>query len=208
MMNEFEAVVVGNGDFPTHPFPLAVLDQTPCVVCCDGGANALVASGRLPDWIVGDGDSLSEENRMRFQDRIHRMPDQETNDQTKAVSFLLSKGVRRIAIVAATGKREDHTLGNVSLLMEYQRMGLEVVMLTDYGFFVPAQDVRVFKGFPRQQVSVFNFDAVELRSEGLRYPIYDFRYWWQGTLNEVVGDTFRIMAKGHYLVYCTYEPKG
>ena len=83
-----EAVVVGNGEFPSHPFPLSVLDQAPCVVCCDGGANALVESGRLPDWIVGDGDSLSEENRIRFQDRIHRIPDQETNDQTKAVSFL------------------------------------------------------------------------------------------------------------------------
>ena len=54
-----EAVVVGNGEFPSHPFPLSVLDQAPCVVCCDGGANALVESGRLPDWIVGDGDSLS-----------------------------------------------------------------------------------------------------------------------------------------------------
>lgn len=69
-----EAVVVGNGEFPSHPFPLSVLDQAPCVVCCDGGANALVESGRLPDWIVGDGDSLSEENRIRFQDRIHRIP--------------------------------------------------------------------------------------------------------------------------------------
>ena len=86
-----EAVVVGNGEFPSHPFPLSVLDQAPCVVCCDGGANALVESGRLPDWIVGDGDSLSEENRIRFQDRIHRIPDQETNDQTKAVSFLASQ---------------------------------------------------------------------------------------------------------------------
>lgn len=36
-MNEFEAVVVGNGEFPVHPFPLTVLDQSPCVVCCDGG---------------------------------------------------------------------------------------------------------------------------------------------------------------------------
>ena len=27
-----EAVIVGNGDFPSHPFPLAVLDQAPCVV--------------------------------------------------------------------------------------------------------------------------------------------------------------------------------
>lgn len=171
------------------------------------GTNALVESGRLPDWIVGDGDSLSEENRLRFQDRIYRNPDQETNDQTKAVSFLASRGIRRIAILGATGKREDHTLGNISLLMEYQRMGLEVVMLTDYGFFVPAVDTQEFMGFPRQQVSVFNFDAVDLKSEGLRYPVYDFCYWWQGTLNEVEGDSFRIMAKGHYLVYCTYEPK-
>lgn len=206
-MNEFEAVVVGNGEFPVHPFPLTVLDQSPCVVWCDGGTNALVESGRLPDWIVGDGDSLSEENRLRFQDRIYRNPDQETNDQTKAVSFLASRGIRRIAILGATGKREDHTLGNISLLMEYQRMGLEVVMLTDYGFFVPAVDTQEFMGFPRQQVSVFNFDAVDLKSEGLRYPVYDFCYWWQGTLNEVEGDSFRIMAKGHYLVYCTYEPK-
>lgn len=206
-MNEFEAVVVGNGEFPVHPFPLTVLDQSICVVCCDGGTNALVESGRLPDWIVGDGDSLSEENRLRFQDRIYRNPDQETNDQTKAVSFLASRGIRRIAILGATGKREDHTLGNISLLMEYQRMGLEVVMLTDYGFFVPAVDTQEFMGFPRQQVSVFNFDAVDLKSEGLRYPVYDFCYWWQGTLNEVEGDSFRIMAKGHYLVYCTYEPK-
>lgn len=129
-----EAVVVGNGEFPSHPFPLSVLDQAPCVVCCDGGTNALVESGRVPSWIVGDGDSLSEENRIRFQDRIHRVPDQETNDQTKAVSFLASQGIRRIAILGATGKREDHTLGNISLLMEYQQMGLEVVMLTDYGF--------------------------------------------------------------------------
>lgn len=202
-----EAVVVGNGDFPSHPFPLAVLDQTSCVVCCDGGTNALVASGRMPYWIVGDGDSLSEENRIRFHDRIHHVADQETNDQTKAVTFLASQGIRRIVFVGATGKREDHTLGNISLLMEYQRMGLEVAMLTDYGFFVPAADTVDFAGFPRQQVSVFNFDAVQLRSEGLKYPIYDFQYWWQGTLNEVTDSSFRIQAKGHYLVYRTYEPK-
>ena len=47
-----EAVIVGNGDFPSHPFPLAVLDQAPCVVCCDGATNALADSGRVPDLIV------------------------------------------------------------------------------------------------------------------------------------------------------------
>ena len=37
-----EAVVVGNGDFPSHPFPLAVLDASPCVVCCDGDRKSVV----------------------------------------------------------------------------------------------------------------------------------------------------------------------
>lgn len=202
-----EAVVVGNGDFPSHPFPLAVLDASPCVVCCDGGTDALVESGRVPNWIVGDGDSLSETNQVRFQDRIHRISEQETNDQTKAVTFLAAKGIRRMVLVGATGKREDHTLGNISLLMEYQQMGLEVAMLTDYGSFVPAADTEEFTGFPRQQVSVFNVDAVQLRSEGLRYPLYDFHSWWQGTLNEVTGYGFRILAQGRYLVYRTYEAK-
>ena len=121
--------------------------------------------------------------------------------------FLLSQGIKRIVLVGATGKREDHTLGNISLLMEYQQMRTEVVMLTDYGFFIPATGDKVFAGFPRQQVSVFNFGAEQLRSEGLKYPIYDFHSLWQGTLNEVEHSSFRISAKGNYLVYCTYEPK-
>ena len=82
-----ETVVVGNGEFPVHPLPLSVLDKATFVVCCDGGTNALVASGRVPDLIVGDGDSLSEENRSRFQSLLYVNPDQETNDQTKAVSW-------------------------------------------------------------------------------------------------------------------------
>lgn len=202
-----EMVVVGNGEFPVHPLPLSVLDKATFVVCCDGGTNALVASGRVPDLIVGDGDSLSEENRSRFQSLLYVNPDQETNDQTKAVSWLAARGIRRLALLAATGKREDHTLGNISLLLEYQRMGLEVVLLTDYGYFLPAEGNREFAGFPGQQVSVFNFGATCLKSRGLRYPIYDFTAWWQGTLNEVTGASFSISAEGAYLVYGTYEPK-
>ena len=200
IMNEFEAVVVGNGEFPVHPFPLTVLDQSPCVVCCDGGTNALVESGRLPDWIVGDGDSLSEENRLRFQDRIYRNPDQETNDQTKAVSFLASRGIRRIAILGATGKREDHTLGNISLLADYMEQA-EVRMLTDYGLFIPIKEDSVFESFPTQQVSVFNMGATELSADGLVYPLSAFTNWWQGTLNEAIGNRFIIHVHGKVLVF-------
>lgn len=203
-----EAVIVGNGEFPSHPFPLYILETAPCVICCDGGADAFVhKTSRVPDWIIGDGDSLSEENRRRFQSIIRYNPDQETNDLTKAVLFLQEKGIRRIVIIAATGKREDHTLGNISLLMEYRRQGIEVVMLTDYGFFVPAADTQSFVSFKGQQISIFSFGTSGMSEEGLVYPLRDFTSWWQGTLNESLGSQFTIRCQGEYLLYRTYEAK-
>ena len=104
--NEIDAVILANGDYPSSPLPLKVLSEAPYVVCCDGGADEYIAKGHLPDIIIGDGDSLSEENRLKHADLLHHNPDQETNDQTKAVQFLLSEGNKRIAIVGATGKPE------------------------------------------------------------------------------------------------------
>ena len=204
-MKEIDAVILANGDYPSASVPLQVLAEAPYVVCCDGGANEYLAQGHLPNVIVGDGDSLSVENRMKYASLIFHNPDQETNDQTKAVQFLLSQGKRRIAIVGATGKREDHTIGNVSLLMEYRRMGAEVRSYTDYGVFIPCKDTCSFDCSPGQQVSIFNFTAKGLKSKGLAYPIYDFTSWWQGTLNTCTDTSFTIEAEGEYLVFLNYK---
>ena len=200
-MKKVDAIILANGDYPSADVPVQLLKEAPYVVCCDGGANEYIEKGYTPDIIIGDGDSLSEENRRLYADLIHHNPDQETNDQTKAIQFLLSQGKKRIAIVGATGKREDHTIGNISLLMEYMRMGVEVCMYTDYGVFVPCKDTCVFECRPGQQVSIFNFTAKGLKSKGLAYPIYDFTSWWQGTLNRCTDTSFTIEAEGEYLVF-------
>lgn len=202
-----EAVIIGNGEYPIHAIPQRILREAPMVVCCDGGANEYIRQGHTPHLIIGDGDSLNEVYRLKHQEIILRVTDQETNDQTKAVTHLLANGVKQIAIVGATGKREDHTLGNISLLMEYRRAGAEVRMFTDYGVFIPCKDCCTLHCRPGLQVSIFNFGATELRSEGLRYPIYDFSLWWQGTLNECSEEHFSIFAKGEYLLFITYETK-
>ena len=113
-----EAVILANGEYPSHPLPLQMLENAEFVVCCDGAANEYILRGHTPDVIIGDGDSLSPEYKELFSPIVHQIADQETNDQTKAVHFLQKKGFRRIAIVGATGKREDHTLGNISLLIQ------------------------------------------------------------------------------------------
>ena len=202
--HQIEAVILANGDYPSNEKPLQILEEAPFVVCCDGGANEYIAKGHLPNIIIGDGDSLSEENRLKHASLLHHIPDQETNDQTKAVQYLLAQGKQKIAIVGATGKREDHTIGNVSLLMEYMRMGAVVRSYTDYGVFIPCKDTCTFNCNIGQQVSIFNFTAKNLQSEGLAYPIYDFTSWWQGTLNECTDTSFTIKAEGEYLLFINY----
>ena len=127
-----EAVVVGGGDFPSHEIPLSILHNTPNVVCCDGAADEYLAHGLTPWRIVGDGDSLSNEAKSMFANIIRINPDQETNDQTKAIEYLAQKGVKDIAIVAATGRREDHTLGNISMLLYLDSLGKKGIIIDDY----------------------------------------------------------------------------
>ena len=202
--NLFDAVIVAGGEFPTAPQPLEILQSAPYVVCCDGAADRYIATGRVPDAIVGDGDSISAENREKFAHLLHIISEQESNDQTKAVRYLLEHGMRRIAIVGATGRREDHTIGNISLLIEYARVGCQVRSFTDHGVFVPCNGTTTHKCRKGQQVSIFSITARDLSAEGLLYPIYDFNNWWQGTLNECTGDEFTINAKGEYLLFINY----
>ena len=202
--NLFDAVIVAGGEFPTAKQPLQVLKDAPFVVCCDGAADRYIATGCVPDAIVGDGDSISAENREKFAHLLHIISEQESNDQTKAVCYLLEHGMRRIAIVGATGRREDHTIGNISLLIEYARAGGDVCSFTDHGVFVPCNGTTTHKCRKGQQVSIFSITARDLSAEGLLYPIYDFNNWWQGTLNECTGDEFTIKAKGEYLLFINY----
>ena len=200
----FDAVIVAGGEFPTAPQPLEILQGAQYVVCCDGAADRYIATGRVPDAIVGDGDSISAENRGKFAQLLHIIAEQESNDQTKAVRFLMEHGKRRIAIVGATGRREDHTIGNISLLIEYARAGCDVCSFTDHGVFIPCNGTTTHKCRKGQQVSIFSITAKEMSAEGLLYPIYDFNNWWQGTLNECTGEEFTIKAKGEYLLFINY----
>ena len=151
-MNEFDAVILTNGAFPTADEPLRLLREARYVVCCDGAARHWPQC----DAIVGDGDSVPEDLR----DRLIQIEEQEDNDLTKATRYCLKQGWHRIAYLGATGKREDHTLGNISLIVRYfLEMGVEPLMVTDYGWFVVANGDSEFESFPGQQVSIFNVNC-------------------------------------------------
>jgi thiamine pyrophosphokinase len=206
-LSEYYIVIVADGTFPQHKIPLGYLKSAKKIICCDGSAQNLILYGLQPDAIVGDMDSLSEELANRFADRIYLDENQDTNDLTKAVSWCCNMGYKDIVIIGATGKREDHTLGNISLLAEYIKE-VNVVMVTDTGILRPLLKGSVIPGFAGQQVSIFSIDPdTEVTSHGLKYPLNRTKIsnWWFATLNEVLGDSFSLeFDAGRVIVYLKY----
>lgn len=197
-----ETVILANGDFPTHAIPLSILHNAEYVVCCDGAINSLSQTDITPNAIVGDCDSLSPYNQERFKDIIHRFKEQDTNDLTKAVNFCIKQGRKKITILGATGKREDHTIGNVSLLCEYMKHA-EVEMVTNYGSFVAIDNNSLFESYIKQQISFFCMDKCSITTHNLLYAVKNriFNSWWQATLNEAMSNEFGIDTDGRTIVY-------
>ena len=162
----------------------------------------------MPQAIVGDGDSMPQAFLPTIKDIFHQVDEQDDNDLTKATRFVRKQGMKHIAYVGATGKREDHTLANISLMVTYFRdFGLQPVMVTDYGWFVVAEGNASFDTFPGQQVSIFNISCHHLQSEGLKWNLYPFKELWQGTLNEATAQHINIKADGIVIAYFTFEAK-
>lgn len=193
-----KTIILADGSFPEHEIPLGYLKKAERIICCDGSAEPLLKAGMVPDAIVGDLDTLPAGIAERFSDRIYQSKEQETNDLTKAVNWCAGKGYKDLVILGATGKREDHTIGNISLLAEYVKE-TSVIMVTDTGIFIPFIKSATVSTLPGQQVSVFSVDpGTEITSEGLKYPLKDLRLtnWWVATLNEAVGKNVSLIFNG------------
>ncbi len=121
------AVIICAGDFPRREYPRYLLESADLVVCCDSAFSRYLrfCKGNLPESlvIIGDMDSLPAALQKKYAGHIIRIAEQDDNDQTKAVRYILAERpeIDTIHILGATGRREDHTLGNLSLLMEYAR---------------------------------------------------------------------------------------
>ena len=210
-------VILAAGDFPTHPVPLQALREADFVVCCDS-AYGTVKNARLGigDYVVvGDGDSLSEADKAALDSRWIEVGEQDYNDLHKAMEYATKQFTihnSQFTVIGATGRREDHTIGNISYLITFadEHPGADIEMLTDYGRFVATTGRRTFASFPRQQVSIFTMTPdIPINAIGLKWPLDGFhaRLWWQATLNEALGDSFTLDSEGRIIVFQTYDPK-
>lgn len=203
--NRLTAVILAAGDYPTRLELRALLENSDHVICCDGAAMDFIRHTRRAPWrIIGDLDSLSPALREQYAGIIVHEREQETNDLSKAMRYVRMQGIEKVLILGATGRREDHTLGNISLLIDFMHQGFDVEMHTDFGRFLPCCNHFEAELPLRSQVSIFSFGARGFRADGLRYPLHDFTNWWEGTLNESTSPQVSIEAEGAFLVYIPF----
>jgi thiamine pyrophosphokinase len=202
------SVILCDGKFPEHRTPLELLNRADKIICCDGATVKLLQYGLEPYSIVGDMDSLPDSLINKYSDRVFFDPDQETNDQTKAVRWCHERNINPLIILGATGLREDHTIGNIALTTDYAEF-IDVMMVTDTGIFIPLNKTKTFRCRKGRQISIFAVTPdTKITTKNLKYEITERRLtnWNQGTLNETIADSFSIIIDhGKLIIYMEHE---
>lgn len=149
------------------------------ILCADGGARYAHALGLIPDLVIGDMDSLDDGILRDFEEKgvtIASYPARKDETDTQlALTRALAMSPEKILIFGAMGKRLDHTLANLGLLMTGLEKGVPIKLLDeDCEVFVMAGAATV-SGEAGQTVSIFPWggEARGIALEGFEYPLED-----------------------------------
>lgn len=167
-------LIVANGEQPVPSQHWKRIKRARPLICTDGAANWLIEHQITPEVIIGDLDSLNPGIRGRLsQESIHHIPSQENTDLEKAVRYALDKGYTAATVLSATGKREDQTLGNLYLIVQYAPV-IHIQLLTNYATIEPVLDHITTHAEPGQTISLLPVGRAEgVTTTGLRYPLED-----------------------------------
>jgi thiamine pyrophosphokinase len=204
-------VVLADGAAPEHEVAMSVFRGAGRLIACDGAWRTAVALGRIPDVVTGDCDSLNDDDfseLARLGVPVVRDCEQDTNDLCKAFRFAVrSYPSQRIVILGATGKREDHTIGNIFHLVDFSEIARDVAIVTNSGVFEPVPAPRkdwedVSAVGCALSVFAVHPDTV-MRSEGLKWPLdgVSFSSLWRGTLNKVTSPRFTVFTDRAAIVF-------
>ena len=101
------------------------------VIAVDGGLSYCGLLNVEPDLIIGDFDSMSEQEKLAVEqlqqtvpEKICRLPEcKDDTDMLAAIKRGLELGYTDFRIYAATGGRFDHTLANIQCLLYLKNHG-------------------------------------------------------------------------------------
>ena len=159
------AVIVLNGEICDFTFL-----KNDFIISCDGALKFLNSIGRKPDVILGDFDSLGyvPENAYVFP------AEKDFTDGELALEYCIEKSIKEVVFICGGGRREDHFLGNLALLIKADNNGIKAKIETRYSTIYIVKEPTRFDGL----VVGTTFSVIPLEEsvvssqEGLKYPYH------------------------------------
>ena len=183
----------------------------PCrILGIDAGVPATEAAGYKPDMVLGDFDSVTDEDRKRiidqYPERVLLDPVKDDTDMEAAIRFILRKNPSKITILGGTGSRMDHTMTNLRLLVIAAGAGVPAVLLDT------TNRIRVLTGsvtLKREDLFGTYVSLLPVEGEvrgitlrGFRYGLSDaalYPFSSLGISNELTGEEGEILFSGGML---------
>lgn len=174
-----KCILVCAGEFV--PIEIAV-EEGDFVIAVDGGFRYCQMLGILPDLILGDMDSASEEERLLIEEieqddpeRVHRLkPEKDDTDTLSAVREGLERGYRKFYFYGALGGRLDHSIANIQTLLFLKKRGSVGYILTDRQLITAIcnEEITFHKGV-EGRLSLFSLGekAEKVTIRGMKYPL-------------------------------------
>jgi len=148
------------------------------VLCADGGARYARALGIVPDLIIGDMDSLDAELLRTFAENgvaVERHPARKDETDTRlAITRALAMNPRMIMVFGALGRRLDHSLANLGLLMAGLEKGVPIKLIDEDSEVFVVTGTATISGEAGQTVSIFPWggQARGITLEGFEYSLF------------------------------------
>jgi thiamine pyrophosphokinase len=179
------------------------------LLAADGGTRHILALGLMPSLVIGDLDSLTDDEHRRLDaagTEILRVPrDKNETDFEMALQVAVESGYGEILVVAALGNRLDQTLGNLALLTNPSLVGLNIQLDDGEQQACFARTKARVEGQPGDIVSLIPWggDVTGVVTDGLRWPLLGetlFPYKTRGISNELLGETASVSLESGLLL--------
>lgn len=168
------ALIIGNGREPNiHLFKKILKFNFDLFICADGAANYLYKHKIFPDVIIGDLDSISENALKFFNGKclIKKIKRQNDTDLEKAIKYSIKKKCVYALLIGITGRRLDHTIGNLALPLKfYDEILLSIV--NENSVLIPVTGNKKIEVEIGEQISLYGFDdKTKITVNGLKYRL-------------------------------------
>ncbi len=186
------------------------------LIAADGGQRHLQTLGLKPDLLIGDLDSLIEEEVGKLHNTgvevIRFAREKDETDLELAVREAIQRGFHDLLIVAALGGRTDQTLGNLYLLLHPQLADCQVRLEDGCEEVWLVRSALTIHGQASERVSLLAVGGTVhgIRIEGLLYPLQNENlevYQTRGISNIMTGNVASVtVSSGQLLCIHTRKP--